>query len=277
MFSCQTVISAASRQSLYIPPSINDRNYFRKSGLSFPATLKHVGSPATMTAICHALTYKTTCVSDSTPEVQARPLTHFQKLVSSQRATLPIVSKFIDDEAADLDKFWRKEGVREEVHRRALVDANLKVFKNGTPLPLLMQLMKLRIQRLQVLLPGIDVAKMLWKEPRLLEVDLVESCRRLVDLHNALPGINLPLMVRQEPSLVVRADVVELVTKSLARLQTLLPRVDTLRMVKEHPSILFTDVECGIKRLKELKSSHEIDKMVESNPMLLLKWSNNKN
>ena len=89
-----------------------------------------------------------------------------------------------------------------------------------------------RVEELEQLLPGLDVPALLQREPDLVENPHVVA--RVVALQEALPRAPVGTLVRRAPGLLLVKDV----SGNLAALQALLPGADLAKLLQAAPTLL---------------------------------------
>ncbi|GFH22238.1 uncharacterized protein HaLaN_19669, partial [Haematococcus lacustris] len=98
-----------------------------------------------------------------------------------------------------------------------------------------------KLQRWQRVLPGIPVARLLQRDPDLLNADLNTGLQALITLVNLLPGRDVTSMVSQLPRLLWLTDLEQQLAQCLALLTRLHPSQDpevVKDMVVEYPQLV---------------------------------------
>uniref|UniRef100_A0A7S0N7U3 Uncharacterized protein n=1 Tax=Pyramimonas obovata TaxID=1411642 RepID=A0A7S0N7U3_9CHLO len=202
-------------------------------------------------------------------------LTHFDRMVREQAKLFKPPTRGEAEMA--LHKYWRRKGLKEEVHLDRVVTASLEWWqqyhssKRQASIPCLLSDMEARLRQLKTLLPRASVAKMLWKQPAMLQLDQHAAAYRIVALCALLPGVNVVRLVEKDPTFLLREDIVAVTDAGVCKLRRLLPQADVLKMVERHPSLLLRDVQAGLAKLRARMPGRDIELMVERNPVLVLK------
>jgi len=211
----------------------------------------------------------------SSDEEDLTKLTNFDRIVRKQADQFK--PKPMGETESALHQYWRNKGLKEEVHRKRVVTACLEWWKEYqtpgycTSILCLLNVLEARFRQLKTLLPRASIAKMLWKQPMMLHIDLCGAACRIAALCHLMPGVNVVRLLEKDPSLLLRADIVAATEEGILSLHTLLPRADVLRMVERHPSLLFRDVKAGLMQLRAQMPDKDVEQMVEKNPILVLK------
>ncbi|CAM9652980.1 unnamed protein product, partial [Ectocarpus fasciculatus] len=163
-----------------------------------------------------------------------------------------------------------------------------------------------RMQTLKRLLPGLEAGQLVSRAPALLGSTQLEEIvpRRMAAMSSLLPGVDVLRLVRHSPALLLYhedtlAPRIEFIKRlfpesprllsraplllthdpetflmpKIHQLESLLPGIDVLKVVRTEPTILYLDIGGLIKRrlesLSELLPGHDISVLVRKVPRLL--------
>ncbi|CAM9149560.1 unnamed protein product [Ectocarpus sp. 13 AM-2016] len=163
-----------------------------------------------------------------------------------------------------------------------------------------------RMQTLKRLLPGLEAGQLVSRAPALLGSTQLEEIvpRRMAAMSSRLPGVDVLRLVRHSPALLLYhedtlAPRIEFIKRlfpesprllsraplllthdpetflmpKIHQLESLLPGVDVLKVVRTEPTILYLDigglVKRRLERLSELLPGHDVSVLVRKVPRLL--------
>jgi len=127
----------------------------------------------------------------SSDEEDLTKLTNFDRIVRKQADQFK--PKPMGETESALHQYWRNKGLKEEVHRKRVVTACLEWWKEYqtpgycTSILCLLNVLEARFRQLKTLLPRASIAKMLWKQPMMLHIDLCGAACRIAALCHLMP------------------------------------------------------------------------------------------
>ena len=181
---------------------------------------------------------------------------NFTRLVQQQGDVCAASEYPPDSEEARLDEFWRSRGVRERAYRERLVGmgATLASEVAGRSLYRNPDVLGHRLDRLQTVFPGVDVAQMMWKSPAVIQLPIRTIVSRFVSLRWALVGVgDVAKIVEGQPGILLRHT--GEIAAEMAALKAEFPEVNVGAAVQREPSLLTAecDVTRRLERLAELR------------------------
>ena len=111
-----------------------------------------------------------------------------------------------------------------------------------------------RLDRLQTVFPGVDVAQMMWKSPAVIQLPIRTIVSRFVSLRWALVGVgDVAKIVEGQPGILLRHT--GEIAAEMAALKAEFPEVNVGAAVQREPSLLTAecDVTRRLERLAELR------------------------
>mmetsp|Transcript_14378 Transcript_14378/g.17421 ORF Transcript_14378/g.17421 Transcript_14378/m.17421 type:complete len:258 (-) Transcript_14378:104-877(-) len=215
---------------------------------------------------------------------------NFQTLTKDQGSYMRTQCSLSTYEA--VNEFWLEQGVTREAHRKHLATEcttwierdpttekkllTLGVQPDIRNIPRSIPEIDSQLRRLQAILPGVSVAKVLWKRPAILTVKSLELARRVSTLCTALPGVDVGAIIKRDLMLLIIHDASQQAEDAMERLATLLPNADTARLIQREPSLLFQDIEDGLNYLRAAMPSQDISRLIDQNPAIVLSIQSNR-
>ena len=170
-----------------------------------------------------------------------------------------------------LDAFWLEQGVREEAYRARLVALGVvddgesgddtknketsitELYKDPSQL-------RSSLDHLSTLFPGVNVAEMCWKEPRVLLQDPKLIAKSIITLRFALPKSDVLKILHGQPKLLL-SDNAKCAVAAANALQLFFPKTEISAVADVEPSLL--TVECDVLgRLERLQNMKSLPKSV---------------
>jgi len=181
---------------------------------------------------------------------------NFSELVSQQGDVCAASRYEPDSEEEKLDEFWRSRGVREQAYRERLVrmGATLASEVAGRSLYRNPDMLGHRLDRLQTVFPGMDVAQMMWKSPDVVKLPIKTVVSRFVSLRWTLTNVgDVSTIVEGQPGILLRHS--GEIAGEMAALANEFPAVDVGAVVIREPCLLTAECELTrrLKRLAELR------------------------
>mmetsp|Transcript_13157 Transcript_13157/g.36064 ORF Transcript_13157/g.36064 Transcript_13157/m.36064 type:complete len:345 (+) Transcript_13157:103-1137(+) len=181
---------------------------------------------------------------------------NFSELVSQQGDVCAASRYEPDSEEERLDEFWRSRGVREQAYRERLVrmGATLASEVAGRSLYRNPDILGHRLDRLQTVFPGMDVAQMMWKSPDVVKLPIKTVVSRFVSLRWTLTNVgDVSTIVEGQPGILLRHS--GEIAGEMAALANEFPAVDVGAVVVREPCLLTAECELTrrLKRLAELR------------------------
>lgn len=181
---------------------------------------------------------------------------NFSELVSQQGDVCAASRYEPDSEEERLDEFWRSRGVREQAYRERLVrmGATLASEVAGRSLYRNPDILGHRLDRLQTVFPGMDVAQMMWKSPDVVKLPIKTVVSRFVSLRWTLTNVgDVSTIVEGQPGILLRHA--GEIAAEMAALANEFPAVDVGAVVVREPCLLTAECELTrrLKRLAELR------------------------
>ena len=181
---------------------------------------------------------------------------NFSELVSQQGDVCAASRYQPDSQEERLDEFWRSRGVREQAYRERLVrmGATLASEVAGRSLYRNPDILGHRLDRLQTVFPGMDVAQMMWKSPDVVKLPIKTVVSRFVSLRWTLTNVgDVSTIVEGQPGILLRHS--GEIAGEMAALANEFPAVDVGAVVVREPCLLTAECELTrrLKRLAELR------------------------
>lgn len=132
-----------------------------------------------------------------------------------------------------------------------------------------------KMEQLQELFPGINVAKMVSKAPNLLSFQVYPALEsKLNQLQSLLPSIDVAKVIAMAPTILYH-DITNSIRLKIQSLSVLLPTCDIGRLVTAVPALLCSDIEGTVaSKLGWIRNNVQdpaaFDKKIVANPRLLV-------